>query len=1234
MEEIVRILSGSYTGIDDGVRIELYGKNEEGESITLLYEDFRPYFILVEPPEDLVENFRKNDEIKDIEDIELWVNGEDKPCKKITVTYPWKVPGYRKKCKDRCRVLAADIPFIQRFIYDFDLGSTVEVKGDEEKSDEYTTDKVIHVDKFSEIEPIKPDLKILSFDIENSIENKTIYTISCVVKDGGETRSKCFHGDEKEILEKFQEYVVDEDPDVITGYNINGYDIPLLKERADEVGIDNISLGRDYTELKSYGNRSWRVNGRIVADAWWSVRTEMNMKRETLNQVSKELLGKEKDDVDPKEIDKEWKDNPQKVMKYCERDAELALEILEELEVLDKAMDMATVSKLPVDEGLNGRTSTLVDSLLIRKAKENNVGVPLNQYGGGRGKIKGGYVHDVKAGLYDMVIVLDFKSMYPSIIIENNICPTTISDKGSIEAPNGTKFLDKEKREGLLPTILNNLMKERDSVKKKMRNAEDEKTKSYYNGLQNAIKVIMNSFYGVMASSFYRFTNPKIGEAITGFARENIKTVIHKLEERGLEVVYGDSLDYNRIITIKGPDGIEEVKIGKFVEEYNHKKYETLSMNLETGKTEFMGIKNGIKHRYKPAKKGNLLEIDTTRGKTVVTPQHSVYALEKNRPKLVNAKDLNTGDFLISTNKLPTNNQYKEGDEIDLAKLNYENDENDLRAYKTDRKFPIKDEKEIYPYCGEKRKLYTHVSAQHRDRKVALKDVTEEHEYIGGKHAKAGKIPRYWELDSDLAWILGYYCADGSASDGTKQMISFGSQNLRLIKKVQNYFNNIINKHLKIIEDIDKRTDNKMYYYRIQRKPLVSLFVHGLNAGKGCEGKKVPNVILNSEEKLKRKFIEGYTASDGSRPSETGKKRYKSNFLKFTSKSKRLAIGMNYLLKTIEHGQSKNNKNISQVLWSYREDKPKISNFRTVESTKKFNPAKIRDIKEVKPTKEYVYDIEVEGNHNFLDAEGNIVVHNTDSVFFKSPYSKDIEKTIDIGKEISNECTEEPLILELEKIVDPLFSHGKKKRYVGKVIWPEDAMLIRGYETRRSDSFEAQDESLQELFDYILDKDIEGGIDRAKEWIEETREGEVEEEKLVISRTCKKFSYYKNPDSMPNVQAARKMQELGYEFTPGMKVSWVVTNAQKTPQEVEPWVPDHELEKEPDWEYYARRIAKTLARVTEVFGWDEDALLAGNKQSSLFSSQFENDDKKKEKKDKSKNEPEKTDEKLTLEDFM
>ncbi len=795
MSERFRILAGSYSSIDDGVRIELFCKSESGFSAALLYDGFRPYFHLVDPPKDVVASLEKDGEIKEIKDVELWVDEDCRPCKKVVCTYPWKVPGYRDNLSKRCDVLAADIPFIQRFLFDLDLPSTITIEGKEIEEKKYLTDKVFKVESFKPAEPFKPELKYLGFDLENSIDEDTIYTICAVTFDESRRKKRCFDGDESTVIKQFQEFVLEEDPDVITGYNINGYDLQVIVDRAKLLGMDSLYFGRDKSELKSVGNRMWRATGRIIADAWWAVRMELNLKRETLNAASLEVLDEEKIDVNPLEMDKEWAENPERVKEYCLKDAELALDILLELGVMDKAMDMATVSRLPVDEGLNGRTSTLVDSILIREADRKNIGVPLTYHRGRRGKIKGGYVHSIEPGLYYWVSVLDFKSMYPSIIIENNICFTTLSNSGKIVSPTGDRFLSPEQKKGLLPQILSDLMDERDEVKAKMKESSG-KEKSYYDGLQNAIKILMNSFYGVFASSFYRFTDPRIGETITAFARENIKKVIHDLESEGLKVIYSD----------------------------------------------------------------------------------------------------------------------------------------------------------------------------------------------------------------------------------------------------------------------------------------------------------------------------------------------------------------------------------------------------------------------------------------------------TDSVFFRSSV-ENVDGTIELSERIAEEQSKGDIVLEFEKVLNPLFSHGRKKRYVARVVWPEEDMLVRGYELRRSDSFDAQNESLEGVFKHILDGDIDGATDAAREWVDLVRAGEVKKEKLVISRSCKNFNSYVNPDSMPNVQAARKMKERGYRFTPGMKVSWIVTDASVSPQKVEPWLPESGEDITPDYNYYAERVARTLSRVTEVFGWDEKGLLMGNKQSSLFSSKFDDGNSKKEEKNKTKKVSDENKE-LTLQDFM
>ncbi|EQD79780.1 DNA-directed DNA polymerase, family B, conserved region domain protein, partial [mine drainage metagenome] len=191
--------------------------------------------------------------------------------------------------------------------------------------------------------------------------------------------------------------------------------------------------------------------------------------------------------------------------------ADLTLRIYEKLRVVDRNMFMSTVTKLPLDDVTNGGTSNYVDSILIREADRKNIGVKLTYRVDKSGPIEGGYVRSIGAGLYSNVVVLDFKSMYPSMIIKYNICFTTLSSDGRIVAPNGVRYLDPEQKEGLIPKILQDLMRERDDVKKMAKNAPTEADRNYYDGVQGAIKILMNTFYGVLASSFYRFTNPEIG---------------------------------------------------------------------------------------------------------------------------------------------------------------------------------------------------------------------------------------------------------------------------------------------------------------------------------------------------------------------------------------------------------------------------------------------------------------------------------------------------------------------------------------------------------------------------------------------------------------------------------------------------------------------------------------------------------------------------------------------------
>jgi DNA polymerase I len=785
----VRLLTASYDR--DTVTVELFGKTKEGKSITIQYEGFKPYFYAVEPPEALLEQLRKDGEVQDIEPVELFHENQTTQCSKITLTHPWLTPQYREMCRagGARQVLAADIPFAHRFVYDKDLASCVRVEGEEIKKDR-TTDLVVRAESFKDIEPFHPELKILSFDIENSIKDGHLLVIGVAIRDDdGELRHVRLDGTEKEMIENFGKLIREEDPDVITGYNIDGYDIPVIEERAEKLGIRKLYWSRNDTPLGHISNRFWRAHGRMIADAWWNAKQQLKPKQETLNHVAQLLLGEGKADVDPSSIDEEWEKDSEKVIKYCLKDAELALRILEKIEIINKSMDLATVSKLPVDEVLNGRTSTMIDSILIREADKDNIGVPMTRRDRTTESIEGGYVHAIKPGIHHWLCVLDFKAMYPSLIIENNVCFTTADESGKTVSPIGVHFLSAQQKEGLLPRILARLMKDRDEIKRKMNEATTEDERKYYYGLQDAIKTLMNAFYGVFASAFYRFTNPKIGASITAFARENIKGIIARLEEEEIPVIYGD----------------------------------------------------------------------------------------------------------------------------------------------------------------------------------------------------------------------------------------------------------------------------------------------------------------------------------------------------------------------------------------------------------------------------------------------------TDSIFLKSPH-ENLEQSVEFGKKAAERFSKGGAVLEFEQVLSAFFSHGRKKRYVGKAAWPEEKMIVRGYEIRRTDAFDLQSKTQEAVFERLLEDDVNGAIKIARETVSNVQQGKVPPEQLVISRTCKDPRQYANPNSMANVQAARKLQSMGYEFTPGMKVSWIVTNGKKTPIEVEPWVSGRPFESKQDNDYYARRIAHTLSYITDYFDWDEKSLLAGSQQATLFTGDFGKNEKKKEVKTTNKD--------LTLKDFM
>lgn len=575
------LVGATYHSEEGGVVVDLFGRTPEGRSMTARVIGFEPYFILVEPTSDQLSQLRSDPDFKRLSDLTLWVGGRERPCVKVTITYPWLVPQFRDRYRkpegtpdSEFSVLSCDIPFTHRFLYDQETAVTLAFESEPETEAHkalYTTQEVVRVvGPVAPGRPFRPPLTYISFDIENSLIDRRIFCLCGVVEtDGGTAEPFRLSGPEADILRGFFRILVEKDPDIITGYNIGGYDIPLMLERAQALGLaeTELTFGRNRANLSEAGERVWRAHGRVVADAWWSARQILHPKQESLQFVSMLMLGEGKLDVDRRNMDQEWAKDSASVLEYCEHDARLALRILRKLKAIDRATDMASVANLYLEEGLNGRTSTLVDSLLVRAADRRKIGVPPTHRAKRDSQIEGGYVHTIKAARYEWVIVLDFKSMYPSIIISKNICFTTLAEDGETVAPTGAHFVTRERRVGLIPEILKDLMAQRDALKRKAKEATNPEDAKYYGGLQESVKILMNSFYGVLASSFYRFTNPDIGAAITAFARQSIKEVIDTVEADGGEVIYSDTDSIfvrSKVPTLEGARAYGEELSSKF----------------------------------------------------------------------------------------------------------------------------------------------------------------------------------------------------------------------------------------------------------------------------------------------------------------------------------------------------------------------------------------------------------------------------------------------------------------------------------------------------------------------------------------------------------------------------------------------------------------------------------------------------------------------------------------------
>lgn len=397
-------------------------------------------------------------------------------------------------------------------------------------------------------EVYKPGLRVVSVDIETDYETEALFSIA--VQGSGDDRVFLLSNapvdsdlvetvsNEKQLLQRFLNWITAADPDVIIGWNVIGFDLSVLERRCKLHKVP-FNLGRDRGASHVLPASSInamaiaRVPGRVVMDGIESLRAAFySFENFSLDAVANELLGKGKlisgDQHRGEEIRQLFHTDPLALARYNLEDCRLVSEIFTHTGLIDFALERAAATGLTL--GRVGGSVAAFDFLYLPRLHRKGYVAkdpPLDQAGGLSSP--GGYVLDSRPGLYDDVLVLDFKSLYPSIIRTFKIDPLASWEPGDdrVQGFQGASF---NRRHPILPEILEHLWARRDEAKREQNAA-----------LSQAVKIIMNSFYGVLGTSACRFFDPRLTSSITRRGHEIIQRSRQLIEEEGYEVIYGDT---------------------------------------------------------------------------------------------------------------------------------------------------------------------------------------------------------------------------------------------------------------------------------------------------------------------------------------------------------------------------------------------------------------------------------------------------------------------------------------------------------------------------------------------------------------------------------------------------------------------------------------------------------------------------------------------------------------------
>jgi DNA polymerase-2 len=533
--------------VESGVPVlQLYGRLEDGRSFLVRDRRQVPRFYVEKADADRA---RERGAVRQAHTDQVTLLG--RPVVRVEVQEPADaLPLRNRLAKAGIPTYEADVRFALRPLIDRGIRGSLEIRGAGREAP-----GVGLVFEDPEIVPADwtPRLSVLSLDIETDPAARRLLAIGlhgCGASEvllltppgHGCPESARSFPTEKDLLTGFCARVRALDPDVLTGWNVVDFDLSILDRLASRQGV-SLEMGRGPGALRlrdqggARGGRQATVPGRVVLDGIHLLRGAFVRRDDYgLDAVARSVLGEGKTLAGhdrAEEILRWFEEDRERLVEYNRTDARLALGILERLRLVELAVERSRLTGLPLDRVASSIAA--FDFLYLAELGRRRIVAPSVSAEPETPEPQGGgHVLEPLPGLYTNVVVLDFRSLYPSLIRTFEIDPLNLvrpeagqSDADPIVAPNGAAFA---RGKGILGEILDELLPRRDEARR-----AGDTVKS------QAIKILMNSFYGVLGTPACRFFDPRLANAITSFGRELLVWCQREIEKSGARVLYGDT---------------------------------------------------------------------------------------------------------------------------------------------------------------------------------------------------------------------------------------------------------------------------------------------------------------------------------------------------------------------------------------------------------------------------------------------------------------------------------------------------------------------------------------------------------------------------------------------------------------------------------------------------------------------------------------------------------------------